>query len=169
MLTTYHPPKPHRDHNCWVLSKLFIAKAKWNQLYWKSYSNSTPPQNCSIFFFNNLFVHVIISKIWLAACIFRTARWKIMQELCDYTQYHIRIILVANSNLAIIQTSLIKSCLIVIQHSTLFERRLILSYVCFSKIYYHRERNYNAGTGNFVYVGECCFIWVLSLILRIRV
>ena len=42
--------KPDRDCNWRVLSEKLIAKAKWNQLYWKSFSNSAPSQNCSLIF-----------------------------------------------------------------------------------------------------------------------
>ena len=31
---------------------------------------------------------------------------------------------------------------------------MMLSSVCVSRMYYHNERNKNAGTGNFVFVGE---------------
>ena len=37
---------------------------------------------------------------------------------------------------------------------------MMLSSLSFLRIYYHCERDYNAGTGNFVYVGQYCAVQV---------
>ena len=70
--------KPDRDRNWRVLSEKLIAKAKWNRLYWKSFSKSS-------------FLHHFLSTLFIAFLhfllllyLFKTTFFQINRNLYNY-------------------------------------------------------------------------------------
>ena len=134
-----------RDNNLFQLHlRCSVQIFTWLQL--GSPGAKLPHLQNFVVFLNNLYVHVVNSKILLATCVFlgqQKNNKKALQELFGYTQYHIRIMLVANllgNNF--IKTSIITSSLKVMQCETYSLRDVMMlsSYLVFKYTLSQRKK-----------------------------